>query len=170
MVIGGLVSNAQHRTTKTGKPFGSMMLEDYSDSFEVVLFGEDYVKLKQFFTDGYFIQIRGTVSERFKQKDNWELKISNINLLSDRRDKMSKCLTIQFPLHQLSETFITEMDELVRINTEQNPQRNCQHKFTVFDSEETIAMEMPSNSVKIFPSNEFLEQLHRLQNITYKLN
>ncbi|HEX8378521.1 MAG TPA: DNA polymerase III subunit alpha [Pedobacter sp.] len=170
MVIGGLVSNAQHRTTKTGKPFGSMMLEDYSDSFEVVLFGEDYVKLKQFFTDGYFIQIRGTVSERFKQKDNWELKISNINLLSDLRDKMSKCLTIKFPLHQLSETFITEMDELVRINTEQNPQRNCQLKFTVFDSEETIAIEMPSKSVKIFPSNEFLEQLHRLQNITYKLN
>lgn len=170
LVIGGLVSNAQHRTTKTGKPFGSMVLEDYSESFEVVLFGEDYVKLKQFFTDGYFIQVRGTVGERFKQKDNWEFKITSINLLSDLRDKMSKCLTIQFPLHQLSETFITEMDEIVRLNTEQNPQRNCQLKFTVFDSEETIAIEMPSKSVKIFPSNEFLEHLHKLQNITYKLN
>jgi DNA polymerase-3 subunit alpha len=83
---------------------------------------------------------------------------------------MSKCLTIQFPLHQLSDTFISEMDELVRVNTEQNPQRNCQLKFTVFDSEETIAIEMPSKSVKIFPSNEFLEHLHKLQNITYKLN
>ena len=170
LVIGGLVSNAQHRTTKNGKPFGSMVLEDYSDSFEVVLFGEDYVKLKQFFTDGYFIQVRGTVGERFKQKDNWEFKITSINLLSELRDKLSKCLTIQFPLHQLSETFITEMDELVRVNTEQNPQRNCQLKFTVFDSEETIAIEMPSKSVKIFPSNEFLEQLHKLQHITYKLN
>ncbi len=170
LVIGGLVSNAQHRTTKTGKPFGSLMLEDYSDSFEVVLFGEDYVKLKQFFTDGYFIQIRGTVGERFKQKDNWELKITSMNLLSDLRDKMSKCITIQFPLHQLSETFITKIDDLVRINREQNPQRNCQLKFTVFDSEETIAIEMPSKSVKIFPSNEFLEQLHKVQNITYKLN
>jgi DNA polymerase-3 subunit alpha len=170
LVIGGLVSNAQHRTTKTGKPFGSLMLEDYSDSFEVVLFGEDYVRLKQFFTDGYFIQIRGTVGERFKQKDNWELKITSMNLLSDLRDKMSKCITIQFPLHQLSETFITEIDDLVRINTEQNSQRNCQLKFTVFDSEETIAIEMPSKSVKIFPSNEFIEQLHKLQNITYKLN
>ncbi|MBC8054246.1 MAG: DNA polymerase III subunit alpha [Sphingobacteriaceae bacterium] len=170
LVIGGLVSNSQHRTTKTGKPFGSMILEDYSDSFEVVLFGEDYVKLKQFFTDGYFIQVRGNVCERFKQKDNWEFKITSINLLSELRDKMSKCLTIQFPLHQLSETFITEMDELLRINTEQNSQRNCQLKFTVFDSEDTIAIEMPSKSVKIFPSNEFLEHLHKLQNITYKLN
>ncbi|MEJ6979586.1 DNA polymerase III subunit alpha [Pedobacter sp. P351] len=170
LVIGGLVSNAQHRTTKNGKPFGSMILEDYSDSFEVVLFGEDYVKLKQFFTDGYFVQVRGTVGERFKQKDNWELKITNINLLSEIRDKMSKCLTIQFPLHQLSEEFISEMDELVRVNTEQNAQRNCQLKFTVFDSEETIAVEMPSKSVKIYPSNEFLEHLHKLQNITYKLN
>jgi len=170
LVIGGLVSNAQHRTTKNGKPFGSMILEDYSDSFEVVLFGEDYVKLKQFFTDGYFIQIRGTVGERFKQKDNWELKITSINLLSEIRDKMSKCLTIQFPLHQLSETFIEGLEELVKVNAEQNPQRNCQLKFTVFDSEESIAVEMPSKSLKIYPSNEFLERLHKLQHITYKLN
>ena len=170
LVIGGLVSNAQHRTTKNGKPFGSMVLEDYSDSFEVVLFGEDYVKLKQFFTDGYFVQVRGTVGERFKQKDNWEFKITSINLLSEIRDKMSKCLTIQFPLHQLSQDFISQLDELVRANSEQNPQRNCQLKFTVFDAEETIAVEMPSKSLKIFPSNEFLEHLHTLQNITYKLN
>jgi len=172
LVIGGLVGNAQHRTTKMGKPFGAMMFEDYSESFEVVLFGEDYVKLKQFFTDGYFLQIRGSVSERFKQKDNWEFKITSITLLSDLRDKMSKSLTIQLPLQELSSKLIDDLDEMFRINAEQNPSRNCQLKFTVFDriKEETIAIEMPSKSYKIFPSNEFLENLHKLNNVTYKLN
>ncbi|WP_207427719.1 DNA polymerase III subunit alpha [Pedobacter sp. SYSU D00535] len=172
LVIGGLVSNAQHRTTKTGKPFGAMVLEDYSDSFELVLFGEDYVKLKQFFTDGYFVQIRGSITERFKQKDNWEFKITQITLLSELRDKMSKSLTIQLPLQELTTTFIEELDEIIRVNVEQNPQRNCQLKFTIFDreKEETIAIEMPSKNLKIFPSNEFLENLHKLNNITYRLN
>ena len=170
IVIGGLVSSAQHRTTKTGKPFGAMIFEDYSDSFEIVLFGDDYVKLKQFFTDGYFLQIRGSVSERFRQKDNWEFKITSITLLSELRDKMSKCLTIQLPLQELSTSFIEEMDELIRLNAEQNPNRNCSLKFTIFDKEETIAIDMPAKNLKIFPSNEFLENLHKMNNISYKLN
>ncbi|WP_256009267.1 DNA polymerase III subunit alpha [Desertivirga xinjiangensis] len=171
LVIGGLASNVQHRTTKMGKPFGAMMFEDYNEAFELVLFGEDYVKLKQFFTDGYFLQIRGTVSERFRQKDNWEFKITSITLLSDLRDKMSKSLTIQLPLQEVSSKMIDELDELFRSNAEQNPNRNCQLKFTVFDreKEETIAIEMPSKSFKIFPSNEFLEKLKE-HNFHYKLN
>ena len=65
------------------------MLEDYSDTFEVVLFGEDYVKLKQYLNEGYFIQVRGIVTERFKQQGNWEFKVNSIVLLSELRDKMS---------------------------------------------------------------------------------
>ncbi|WP_423147769.1 DNA polymerase III subunit alpha [Rubrolithibacter danxiaensis] len=170
LVIGGLVSSAAHRTTKTGKPFGSFILEDYSDSFEIVLFGDEYVKQKSFFTDGYFLQIRGTVTERFKQKDNWEFKVTQINLLSDLRDKMSKCLTIKFPLHELSDSLIVKIDELIKVNTEENPQRNCLLKFAVYDTEDSLSLEMPSKNVKIFPSNEFLGQLAELKNISYKLN
>ncbi|HEY0666828.1 MAG TPA: DNA polymerase III subunit alpha [Sphingobacteriaceae bacterium] len=170
LCLGGLVSAVQHRTTKTGKPFGSFVLEDYTDTSEIVLFGEDYVKFKQFLTDGYFLQIRGTVGERFKQKDNWEFKVTGIALLSELRDKMAKCLTIQLPLHELSETFITKMDEIIQVNSEQNPSRNCQLKFNVLDYEDTVSLEMLSKNVKIYPSNEFLEHLRELSNITYKLN
>lgn len=170
LVVGGLVSNAQHRTTKTGKPFGSMVLEDYSDSVEIVLFGEDYVKLQQYFRDGFFLQVRGTVGERFKQKDNWEFKVTSITLLSDLRDKLVKCLTIQLPLTEVSDEFIVRMDEIIRDNEESNPQRNCQLKFNLLDYDETVALEMPSKNVKIFPSNEFLAHLRELNNISYKLN
>ena len=61
LVIGGLVSMCNHRTTKTGKPFGVFMLEDYSETFEIALFGEEYVKMRQYLNDGFFLQIRGTV-------------------------------------------------------------------------------------------------------------
>lgn len=170
IVVGGLVSNAQHRTTKNGKPFGSMVLEDYSHSHEIVLFGEEYVKQKSFFTDGYFLQVRGMICERFRQKDNWEFKVIQITLLSDLRDKMARCLTIQLPLQELSQEFIAEMDHIVRQNAEQNPNRNCLLKFAVYDPEETISVEMPSKNLRIFPSNEFLDHLHRLHHVTYKLN
>ena len=170
LIIGGLVSMCNHRTTKTGKPFGSFMLEDYSDTFEVVLFGEDYVKLKQYLNDGFFLQIRGIVGERFKQKDNWEFKANSMSLLSELRDKMAKCLTIQFSLNEISVDFISKIDQIVSQNKEQNPNRNCQLKFQIFDYDEETTLEMPSKSVKINPSNEFLEDLAKLNGVRYKMN
>jgi DNA polymerase-3 subunit alpha len=170
LVIGGLVSACRHGTTKTGKLFGSFMFEDYGETFEIALFGEDYIKLKQYLVIGLFLQVRGTVTERFKQKDNWEFKVNSIVLLSELRDKMSKCLTIQLPLSELSETFMNKIDEIVNINSDQNESRNCQLKFMIIDYDDETTLEMPSKSVRINPSNEFLEEISKLVGVRYKLN
>ncbi|WP_291402819.1 DNA polymerase III subunit alpha [Daejeonella sp.] len=170
LIIGGLVSACRHGTTKTGKPFGTFMFEDYGETFEIALFGEDYIKLKQYLEVGLFLQVRGLVTERFKQKDNWEFKVNSIVLLSELRDKMSKSLTIQVPLTELSNTFINKMDEIIRLNTEQNENRNCQLKFMVMDYEEETILEMPSKTVRINPSNEFLDEISKMIGVRYKLN
>lgn len=170
LIIGGLVSSCRHGTTKTGKPFGTFIIEDYSDTYEIALFGEDYIKLKQYLEIGLFLQVRGLVTERFKQKDNWEFKVNNIVLLSELREKMSKSLTIQVPLSELTHTFINKMDEIIRINTEQNENRNCQLKFMLMDYEEETILEMPSKTVRINPSNEFLEEISKMIGVRYKLN
>jgi DNA polymerase-3 subunit alpha len=170
LVIGGLVSACRHGTTKNGKLFGSFMFEDYGETFEIALFGEDYIKLKQYLVIGLFLQVRGIVTERFKQKDNWEFKVNSIVLLSELRDKMSKCLTIQLPLSELSETFMNKIDEIVNINSDQNESRNCQLKFMIIDYDDETTLEMPSKSVRINPSNEFLEEISKLVGVRYKLN
>lgn len=170
LIIGGLVSACRHGTTKTGKPFGTFMFEDYGETFEIALFGEDYIKLKQYLEVGLFLQVRGLVTERFKQKDNWEFKVNSIVLLSELRDKMSKSLTIQVPLTELNNTFINKMDEIIRINTEQNENRNCQLKFMVMDYEEETILEMPSKTLRINPSNEFLDEISKMIGVRYKLN
>jgi DNA polymerase-3 subunit alpha len=45
--VGGLVGNVQHKMTKMGKPFGTFVLEDYNESYEFAIFGEDYVKFQK---------------------------------------------------------------------------------------------------------------------------
>lgn len=170
LVIGGLVVNPQHRTTKTGKPFGSMVIEDYSDSFELVMFGEDYVKFKQYLADGYFVQIKGTVGERFRQKDNWDFKITQIILLSELRDKLSKAITVHMPLTELNDVFIQKMTDIIKENERQNPERNCSLKFAVYDLEDNISVEMPSKSIRIFPSNEFLDSINSFNKVKCRVN
>jgi len=170
LVVGGLVVISAQRMTKTGKPFGTIVFEDYNDSCELALFGEDFVKFKQFMTDGYFLQIRGRVGERFRKEGDWEFKITSIALLSDLRDKLAKCITIQVPIQGISDDFITKIYELVEENKQNTEQQNCQLNFVVYDREQNVSLDLPSKSLKINPSNQFLDQLTALNNVNYKLN
>ena len=52
--VGGIVTSVSHRTTKNGKPYGVVVLEDYEDSMEFFLFSEKYIKFKQYLPDSVF--------------------------------------------------------------------------------------------------------------------
>ncbi|WP_257658955.1 DNA polymerase III subunit alpha [Parapedobacter lycopersici] len=170
LTIGGMVTAASHRVTKNGKPFGVMLFEDYADSYEIALFGEDYVKMKGYLHEGYFIQVKGIIQERFRQPGNWGFEVKNIQLLSDLREKLAKCLTIQVPLHELNDRFVDQVKQLVHTNIEQSENKTCQLRFMVLDHEGEIGLEMPSKGIKINPSNEFIDGLVALNGVKYKLN
>lgn len=169
LVVGGLVVVAAQRMTKTGKPFGTMVFEDYDDTSELALFGDDFIKFKQFLTDGYFLQIRGRVGERFRKEGDWEFKITSINLLSELRDKLAKSVTIQVPIERINDDFMSQVLAILENNKETTEQQNCQLLFDVYDREQNVMVKLPSKSMKINPTNDFLAQLDALQ-VSSKLN
>jgi DNA polymerase-3 subunit alpha len=170
LIVGGLISKSTHRMSKTGKPFGSFIFEDYQESVEMVLFGDDYVKLKQFMEDGYFLQLRGVVAERFRQSGNWEFKINSISLLSELRDKLAKVLTVQVPLSELSPTLTAQLNALIQENAAEHPNRKCTLRFKLVDVEEGTSLEMPAKNIKINPTDELLWQLQGIKGLSIKLN
>jgi DNA polymerase-3 subunit alpha len=169
LVVGGLVVVAAQRMTKTGKPFGTIVFEDYDDTCELALFGDDFIKFKQFLTDGYFLQIRGRVAERFRKEGDWEFKITSINLLSELRDKLAKCVTIQVPIERINDDFMSQIVAILEDNKSTTDQQNCQLLFDIYDRDQNVNIKMPSKSVKINPNNHFLEQMIEL-NVNPKLN
>jgi DNA polymerase-3 subunit alpha len=170
VVIGGIITNVAHRISKAGKPFGSFIIEDYSDSFDMAIFGEDYVKFKGYLQEGYFVQLRGLVQERFRQVGNWGFELKNIQLLSDLRDKLAKSFTIQIDLNKMDGEMIGLIDELVRSTHLDGEQANCALKFHVMDPEQRLSVEMPAKTTKIRLTNALLEGLDELEGIRYKLN
>src|SRR5690606_4352650 len=170
ITIGGIISNVAHRISKAGKPFGSFIIEDYSDSFDIAIFGEDYVRFKGYLQEGYFVQIKGLVQERFKQVGNWGFELKNIQLLSELRDKLAKSFTIQIALQKLDEEVITHIEKLVQSTQLEGEQANCALKFQVVDVEEEISVEMPAKATKIRLTNELLAGIEELEGIKYKLN
>jgi DNA polymerase-3 subunit alpha len=163
--IGGLMANVQHKMTKTGKPFGTFVVEDYFDSYEFALFGDDYIKFRNLLGDGYFIQLKGTVEEKYRQKDNWDMRLSAINLLSEMRDKMTKSLTVCLHLHALNDQMVQSLHDMVELNNQKYPLKNCELRFMIKDSEDTLFIDLPSKTCKVNPSDDLIQGIYGLTNV-----
>jgi DNA polymerase-3 subunit alpha len=83
---------------------------------------------------------------------------------------MAKVLTIQLPLNELSDELMTQLDEMVKSNAEQHRERKCSLRFRLVDFDGGNVLEMPAKSLKINPSNQFLEKIKSLNGLSYKLN
>ena len=85
-----MVSQVEHRFTKTGKPFGTITLEDYQDSITFFLFGEDYPKYKAYMTEGWFLYAQCRVQERKWKEGELEMKLYNVGItLRDKRKDLT---------------------------------------------------------------------------------
>ncbi|RCH56560.1 DNA polymerase III subunit alpha [Mucilaginibacter hurinus] len=165
LCIGGLMSNVQHKTTKTGKPFGTFIFEDYNDSYEFALFGEDYIKFRNLLVDGFFMHIRGSIEEKFRQKDNWDLRISVMSLLSEMRETRSKSLTVPVNLKEINAQFVDSLLYIIQQNNEKYPNKTCDLKITISDYEENLSASATSKVFKVNPSDDLLEDLFSLTRV-----
>ncbi|MBS1503626.1 MAG: DNA polymerase III subunit alpha, partial [Bacteroidetes bacterium] len=170
LCVGGLVSSVQHKMTKTGKPFGTFVLEDYNDSYEFALFGDDYIKFRNLMVDGYFLQLKGVIEEKFRQKDNWDMRILSIGLLTEVRDKLAKSMTVCLELNALNSNMMDSLQQLVESNNEKYPNKNCTLKFMVKDIEDSLLIELPSKTYKVNPNDELMEDIHNLTHVQPMLN
>jgi DNA polymerase-3 subunit alpha len=126
--LAGLVTDAQHRLTKTGKQFGIFAVEDYSGKMEVALFGEDYMRHKDYFVPGTVLHLSGGFRNRFNKEDDFEFKIQQITLLDTLKKTMTKSVTLEISPSTLSE----EMVEFLENNLAQNPGKTSL-KFQLLD-------------------------------------
>ncbi len=166
VTMGGIMSAVQHKTTKTGKPFGNFTLSDFTGSMQIALFGEDYINFKNFLGEGYFVYIKAQVRERWNQPDSLELKVGRMMLLDEVKDKMVKSLTINLKLDDISEVVVDDLESLIKANP-----GNCQIKISVFDLESQIQVDMPSKNGKVSLSSNFIKQVEALAGEgAYKLN
>lgn len=164
--VGLIVTTVTERMTKTGKPFVIFMGEDFNGSYEFALFGEDRNKFINYLKPGFSLFVRGKVQERFGNADQLELKIANMELLSEMLEKKVKSFTIQLPLPSVDEALINRVQEIVG-----RYPGNSALRFSIFDSGENIRLEMPSRKVRVKPGNDLFKELQMaVPEATWKLN
>jgi len=165
--IAGIVTSVHHGLTKTNKPYGWAIMEDYTDSFKIMLFGKDYLNYKNFFTIGYSLLIKGKIQERqFGNNPNeLEFKISAIHMLPEVKEELIKSVSIKVPLDLIQEDFIAEIEQLSNRRA-----GKVELRFTVVDMMENIQLNMFSRKKRVNLDDDFVEFLESREEIEFRIN
>ena len=167
VMVAGLVKSHKQAYTKNNKPYGTIFIEDFTESFRLVLFNKDYISFQNFFTPGYALLIRGMVQPRpFNNGTiDYELKVKEIKMLADVREEMISSLILTVPLASISEKMIDELEKF------SDPLKGTARlKFMVHDLEENIYIEMFSRNRRVSISDQLIQFLHEQSEMDFKLN
>lgn len=165
----GVITDVQHRVSKNGKGWAMFTMEDYTDSFEFRMFGEEYLKYRHFLMINSFAYVKVFIREGWVNRDTGKkgdprMQFNMIMMLQDVMETFAKKLTIKLDIAQLREENILELkDTLV------SHQGNHPLSFVVYEMEEQIKVNMTSRKQKIHISSELLQELNK-QDVLYKLN
>jgi DNA polymerase III subunit alpha len=155
--LGGIVSAVEHRTTKTGKPFGKFTLEDYSGNCTFTLFGEDYLKFRNFMNMGWFLFVEGAVIKNTWGQMNIELKIRNIDLLNEIGLKRSKGVQLRMNAEEITREFIGRIEGVCQEFTGNTPLY-----LKIRDEKENIYLELLSRRFRVNPVNDMVKKLKKV--------
>jgi len=103
--LAGLVIDAQHRVTKTGRQFGSFKIEDYSGNSEFMLWSDDYMRFTNYLEKGKNLFITGAFKQRFN-KQEYEFKVDKIILLESIKQNLTKQVIIDIEARHVNEEMI----------------------------------------------------------------
>ena len=167
--FGGVVTDVQHRVSKQGKGWGTFVIEDYMNSHEFRIFGEEYLKFKHFLMHNNFVFVRTLIREGWTNRETGakgepRLQFNSFQLLHDIMESYAKKLSIQLNIKEISEEKIQSLKELLQMHS-----GNHALKFVVYDDDDELKLEMSSRLQKIKISQELLEEL-KSQEVFYKLN
>ncbi len=117
--IAGLVVDAQHRVTKTGRNFGILAIEDYSGKTEIALWSDDYVKFTNYLEKGKNVLLQGFFKTGWKKEgepDRYEFKVLSINLLETAKQNLTKQVDLNLHVGAVSPEVVSFMEKNVKNN------------------------------------------------------
>ncbi len=158
ITIAGIVTNVIEGISKNGKPYGRFMLEDYTDTFEFALFGEDFAKYKPFMTQGWFLFIKGKVQTRWNNENELEFRINNIQLLSELKDKMVKSVTLNIDVKKVDSTLVDNLQKLF-----DSHKGNCTLRMNLLDSDKKWMVNGLSKKYRINLDNEVIKTFEQME-------
>ncbi|MFT3936255.1 MAG: DNA polymerase III subunit alpha [Chitinophagaceae bacterium] len=111
--LAGLIIDAQHRVSRQGKNFGSIMLEDYSGKSEFMFWSENYSRFRNYMEKGTNLFITGSFRQRYN-KAEYEFNIERIMLLESVKQQLTKQVIINFEARHLNDKMVSFFEKNIK--------------------------------------------------------
>lgn len=175
--LGGIVTGLKRQgITKTNQPYGIVMLEDYTGSAEIALFGNDWAQWKGYLTQqGNLLYITGKVQGRQHRPEIMELKIGKIEFLPEVKDQLIQSITITIDSNRLASDDVAELCKHIQ-EMQQEPEgkeetaAGIDVKWNICESGNTPVLHMKSKAKCYRFNKKLIDFLCSTEYLTYKIN
>ena len=162
MRFGGIITSYEELPTKRGDHFGKMTIEDFTGSYELALFGNNFREFRNYGIVGTPIMITGKFT-RSKYNDRINLEILKMDSLIDVKGKLVNRIRID-----LNESQIHDMQMLKTVVGKKAKVNNCNLYFRVYDNEKSNYVDLKSQYT--LPIDRKLMELIDDMGLNYKVN
>ena len=165
LTFGGMVVGLRKGTSKRGDPYGIVKIEDYSGSYEVAFWSNDWAAYQGYVQEKMFVFIHAKVEPNKWRPDSLDLKLNKVELLSAVKDKVIHKFTVSLPLHIIDEALVESFTEMC-----QKHSGDAELFIKVNDESTNMAVDLMSHPVKVSVDKEFISYLEELEGVKYVVN
>ena len=165
IVLGGIITSVESRLTKTGKPCGFVVIEDFNGSGRIALFGEEWAKWQGMLREGYTVFIRAKCSQHFKDSKFFDFRIADIKLLQTVKEESIDKITLHVNVNDLNEELVDDLMSIVSAN-----KGSTQLFLQVNDHINNTNFLMRAREKEIELTHDFLSYIEQHENISYTVN
>jgi DNA polymerase III, alpha subunit len=165
LTLGGMVTNVRKGISKAGKPYGIITIEDYSGSFELPLFGQDWPTWGSYMDVGNAIFITAKCQPRQWDPSRLEFRIGKIEFLADIKEQIIESITITLALETLDNDTVLSLSTLIK----ENP-GNAEVYFQIADAEHQTSLSLQSHNAKVSVKKDLISYIENNPSLSYKIN
>ena len=164
ITFGGIVTGVRRGVGKSGQPFGIVTLEDFSGSYELPLWGQDWTKWGSYMDQGNALFISAHVQPGRFNPNRIDTIIGKIDFLNEVKDSLIESITIQIPLNDLSDDTAATLENLTSTDG------TAALYFQILDPEGRQNLKLHSRSHHITVTRQLLDFIKGKPTFGYKIN
>ena len=146
----GMVTSTKEFVSKKGSPYGSMVLIDKSGSYELKLYGQDYVEYKNFFIDNTFVYCKANIV-KYKHKDksgieheDTRLRVFAMQSLGNVLDRYTESLTVRVNIRDVDAALCKNL-----VSIGKNHKGNVPLKVIVVDPDHKLLLNFGGSTIRV---------------------
>ncbi len=123
-IIGGIITEAEQRVSQKGNPYGRYTIEDYTGSYQFVLFGASYNQFAHLMLKDLYVMVQGVIQQKnagmrwFKEapeeEAEYEFVVQHISMLNEVQDARTEGINLLLRLDSINNEMVDELADQIK--------------------------------------------------------